>query len=1156
MLLSFCGTYMFFKFQYNIVCLLLIIGSSYYSQSLTNNYRTKTLYVSDNKLQIDSVSVLADHVVVTYQNGDTLKIDRYSIDGSNAMFTPFVPINDTLIFEYRILYFDFNKVFQLRDSNIMIQDESVQFKPIRFSALPENRDLLGMKGLNKSGSISRGAFFGNNQNLSLNSNLNLQLAGKISQDIEILASITDDNIPIQPQGNTQQLQDFDQVYIQLFSDDWKLIAGDFWIKKPKGYFLNYQKRGQGATYEFSKQNNEGVFKTQFSAAISKGKFARNVIQGIEGNQGPYRLTGEENEPFIIILSGTERVYIDGKQLQRGQQYDYVIDYNTSELTFTTNHLITKDKRIVVEFQYSDKNYARSLLQNSNEYSKNNWSYFLNVYAEQDSKNQSLQQELDQVDRDLLSSVGDQLDSAIAPSIDSVEFNNEMTLYKKIDSLGYEVYVYSNSSDSAFYQLVFSSVGQGNGDYILSDYNAFGRVYQWTAPDTVNGNIIHNGSYAPIRMLITPKKRQMVTAGVEKKYGNKSFSKIELALSNEDLNTFSSIDNNNNLGYAGRWTWKHNVKSKNKWDISTTLDMEGISKDFRRVERFREVEFERNWNIQYQDVSGNQYTGIGKINLLKNKKDKISYQFNTYHIDTAYSGYKNDLKINWSEWINADVDASYLVSNGIRETSFLRHQSNIFKSFNSIRIGFEDIHEENIFIIQDTLNTNSYRFYDWKVYLQQGDSSKNNFKLFYQERYDWFKNEQNLKRATYARSPGINFSLLNNPKHRFQAGATYRMLSILDTSLTNIQPENSITSRVDYQLRILKGMINSKTYYEIGSGLELRKEFVYFEVPAGQGVYTWIDYNDDGVKDLNEFEIAQYQDQASYIRIFTPSNTYIKVYSYQLSQVLNINPRYYFKSKSKLAKFINRFNSQTALRSEKKTSSLDLNDFINPFSNNLSDTLLQGITNSFRNSLFFNRSNPKFGLEYTFQDYRNKLLLLNGFDTRSRSFNEIKLRWNITRLISVLINTEQGIKTNQSDYAPSRNYEIAIEKIESKLSYQPNTKFRISINTSYSEKINSPESGTEQAYLTDLGLDLRYNQVKKGSFSANIKYIYIKFNGQTNTSIAFEMLESLQPGNNATWTISYQRTLANNLQLTFNYNGRKSYETSTIHSGGVQIRAFF
>ncbi len=1156
MLLPFCKTYMFFKYHHNIVFFMLIISSSCYSQSFDDVYRKKVIYVAEKQITFDSVSISTENISITKLNGDTLKKDLYSISASKAIFHPNIPINDTLIIKYRILPFNFNKVYQLKDSSIMITDESVQFKPIRFSALPENRDLFGMKGLNKSGSISRGAFFGNNQNLSLNSNLNLQLSGKISPDIQILASITDDNIPIQPQGNTQQLQDFDQVYIQLFSDDWKLIAGDFWLKKPKGYFLNYQKRGQGASYEFSKQKNEGVFKTQVSAAISKGKFARNVIQGVEGNQGPYRLTGQENEAFIIILSGTERVYIDGKQLERGQQYDYVIDYNTAELTFTTNHLITKDKRIVVEFQYSDKNYARSLLQNSNTYTKNNWSYFLNIYAEQDSKNQSIQQDLDQEDRDLLSNIGDQLNAAIAPSIDSVAFNNEMTLYKKIDSMGYQIYVYSTAADSAFYQLIFSYVGQGNGDYNQTEYNAFGRIYQWIAPDSINGNIIHNGSYAPVRMLITPKKRQMITAGIEKKYGKNSFSKIELALSNEDLNTFSILDNEDDLGFAGRCTWKHNLKTNNKWDISSSLDVEGISNTFKRIERFREVEFERNWNIQYQDITGNQYSGIGKLNLTRNNKDKISYQFNTYHIDTAYSGYKNDLKIKWSEFINADIDASYLVSDGIRQTSFLRHKSNINKAFNSIKLGFEDIHEENIFKNEDTLNTSSYRFYDWKVYLQQGDSSKNNFKLFYQERYDWFKKEQNLLKATYARSPGVNFSLSNNSKHRLQAGVTYRMLSILDTTLTNIQPENSITSRLDYQLRILKGMIHSKTYYELGSGLELKKEFVYFEVPAGQGVYAWIDYNEDGIKDLNEFEIAQYQDQASYIRIFTPSNTYIKVYNYQLSQVLNINPRYYLKSKSKVVLFINRFNTQTTLRSEKKTTSFDLDKFINPFSNNLSDTLLQGLTNSFRNSLFFNRSNPKFGLEYSYQEFSSKLLLLNGFDSRSRDFNELKLRLNISRLISILVNTEKGTKTNQSDYAPSRNYEIEIEKIETKLSYQPNTKFRISLNTSYTEKINTPDLGTEQAYLTNLGFDLRYNQLKKGSFSANVKYIYIKYSGQTNTSLAFEMLESLQPGNNATWNISYQRTLANNLQLTFNYNGRKSFETSTIHSGGVQVRAFF
>jgi hypothetical protein len=61
---------------------------------------------------------------------------------------------------------------------------------------------------------------------------------------------------------------------------------------------------------------------------------------------------------------------------------------------------------------------------------------------------------------------------------------------------------------------------------------------------------------------------------------------------------------------------------------------------------------------------------------------------------------------------------------------------------------------------------------------------------------------------------------------------------------------------------------------------------------------------------------------------------------------------------------------------------------------------------------------------------------------------------------------------------------------------------------------------------------------------------------TNSTLGFEMLEGLATGDNYTWSLTYQRTLSNNMQINLNYDGRKTPLSKIIHTGGIQVRAFF
>ena len=98
---------------------------------------------------------------------------------------------------------------------------------------------------------------------------------------------------------------------------------------------------------------------------------------------------------MLIISGSERVYVNGILKERGENKDYIIDYNAGEIIFNATFPITSEMRIVMEYQYSDRNYTRFLSYGGFQHESDKFSIGAYVYNENDVKNQPLQQNLTQ-----------------------------------------------------------------------------------------------------------------------------------------------------------------------------------------------------------------------------------------------------------------------------------------------------------------------------------------------------------------------------------------------------------------------------------------------------------------------------------------------------------------------------------------------------------------------------------------------------------------------------------------------------------------------------------------------------------------------------------------------------------------------------------------
>jgi hypothetical protein len=1156
-----------------LVLLCLLAGSGEVKAQELDNIRHRALTPGRDTVRLDTLSIIPGSLSIT--SGDKL------LPSSACWYEPFsarillltpafdsLYSKDPLVVHYRVYPFSFAAPRFLRDRR-KLESSFVTEKGVYTERTNDTRSsLFGLEGLSRSGSIARGLSIGTNQDAVVNSSLNLQLAGRIRGDIDVVAAITDENIPVQAEGNTQQLQEFDRVFIQLSNEQHKLIAGDYDVRNPEGYFMRYFKKAQGGLYAFNgrlQADDTSSLRVAagLGAAISRGKFARNVLNGIESNQGPYRLRGAENELFIIVMSNSERVFIDGLLLERGQDRDYIIDYNTAEITFTTRRLINKDMRIIVEFQYADRNYARTLLTGFTAIRNERLSAGLNIYSEQDSKNQPLQQDLSLEDKQLLAAAGDSLGAAFADGADSVAFNINEVLYARSDTVvGAQLYLgiyrYSSNPDSAFFRVSFSNVGVGKGNYIAVDGLANGRVYRWLAP--VNG--VPQGSYEPKILLVSPKQRQMASTWFKYQLRPETRLGVELAVSKDDVNRFATKDKANDDGLAARLTFddRSALQRGNPagWNLVTQLQVEVNDEKFRPVEVYRPVEFVRDWNTGSLNAFEREWLSNLQVGLSSSKTGDARYGLKTFLRGDGYKGWMQTFNGNMrpGKW-TAKWDASLLTSEGQQQSSFLRHRDEVTRQLGSWIPGIRFEQERNRLSLpgSDSLTTASFHFRIADVFITRPDTVRWMVKAGYTRREDDGPTGNDFRLVSIADMAQFSVGWNKTPRQKLSVLVNYRNLRVLDTLLTPARPEESATGRTDYSLVAARGAIQVNSFYEGGTGREARRLYSYVEVAPGTGTYTWIDYNADGVPQLNEFEVAAFRDQANYIRILANTDDYIKVFFNQFNTVLNLQPSAWFTSGKK--PFWARFSLLSSVRFDNRITGENTLAVWNPFPRILPDSLLLSTQANSRHTLFFDRTGSVFAADITYQDQQVRQLLANGLESRGQEAWSGTVRWNVISWMGLQQKGEWSSKQSAAEAFTSRNFDIDTKESDTRLNFQPGQVYRISGSFRYKDKINvSPEGSRELAIIRDVGLEWRYNSVRKGIITAKFNLVQIAYNSDPGTSLAFEMLEGLRVGENMTWSLSVQRSLGSSLQLSLNYEGRKPSGLNIIHTGGAQVRAFF
>ncbi len=794
--------------------LLLVAGEL--TGSVVFSSDTLTVFPEQKEIRLKDKYILPSTVRIECLANDSLKFDSLQIQSMDGVIRGFFLPTDTLIVVIGYQHLDFAipqqviinpppRLYVGSESKISRQSKSPTYE-IKTST---DYDFL------KSGTVYRGVRLGSAGGLSLQSGLNLELEGKISEDISVIGALSDQNIPIQPEGNTQTLDEIDKVFIKVKMPHEDITFGDYELSQSVGKLGSYRRKLQGI-YIHSKRSSSNV---SAAGAVTKGQYNSNFFNGEESNQGPYSLNGKNGETAIIVLAGTEKIWIDGKLKTRGENSDYIIDYSTGEVTFMPRCLITSDSRITVDFQYTDLVYSKNIWIARSETKINNEKLRLSagVISEKDDKNNPIEILLSDDDKSLLREAGDNFQLALQNTI-------------REDSAGSY-----NLRDSI---LVFQ--GQGQGTYSATFYNigkkgTYRKIYQgdyfyfeWIDKDDpgISNLIKEQAVYFPGKP-IKPAQQQRLYHFLGDWNPTKGVTvKSEFARSDFDINIFSAKDDRDNAGNSVNIEASYRLPETSFGNITLWGNFLSEDMNFNPIDRHNSIEYRREWDLPSDSTQGEK---VYRTRIDYKLKDLIKWNvevgnLSKYELDSRR--YMTSLMFKYRWLKNASFSQENISRMGKRTSSrdWVRRRGALDFDLLDMNPFFEIEYEKRE---NDKIDQNNFRFTEQRYGIRSDHKGRFKWGIENRERNDDVYSESKWIRNTVAQTLIIEGRIINWKNISSEWSYTRRKREYKRDTNTPDVNFHLLYFRISQALKIIP--IRYETNMKVEEERTVKKEWQYFYV---------------------------------------------------------------------------------------------------------------------------------------------------------------------------------------------------------------------------------------------------------------------------------------------------------------------------------------